>query len=80
MAHTVIQEALDWKASDCPATLSERGGVHQNEEGNNSEVDLPDWDDRVDSLINKPWVERMTVRVAGRIEVSVSSTMRTKGY
>ena len=79
MAHTVIQEALDWKASDGPATLQERG-VYQNEEGSDSEVDLPDWDDRVDSLINKPWVERMARAVAGRIEVSVSSIMRTKWY
>lgn len=80
MAHAVIQEALNWKPSDSPVTLPERGEVCKNEEGINSEIDLPDWDDRVDSLINKPWVEQMTVIVVGRIEVSVSSTMRTGRY
>ena len=81
MAHAVIQEALGWKPSDGAAALPEMGEVLQNEEGNNnSEVDIPDWDDRVNSSINKAWVEWMTVIVVGCIEVSVSSTIRIKEY
>ena len=81
MAHAVIQEALGWKPSDSAAALPEMGEVLQNEEGNNSsELDIPDWDDRVDSLINKAWVERMTVIVVGHIEVSVSSTIQIQEY
>ena len=75
MVHAVIREAVDWKPSESPVTLLERGEVHQNEEGDNSEVDVPDWDERIDSVINKPWVERMTMRVVECIEVSTSTTM-----
>lgn len=77
MVHAVIQEALDWKPNDSTVTLPERGEVHQNKEANNSEVDIPDWDERTDSLSNKPWLERMTMIVAGRIEVRISSRMWT---
>ena len=75
MVHAVIREAVDWKSSESPITLLERGEAHQNEEGENSEVDVPDWDERIDSVINKPWVERMTVRVVECIEVSISTGM-----
>jgi len=33
--------------------------VHQNEEGNNIEVDIPDWDECINTLINKSWVDQM---------------------
>jgi hypothetical protein len=69
----VIQEALCWDLNDSPATLLERGKVDQNEEGHN--IDIPDWDEHVDSLVNKGWVDQMTVIVAGCIEVSISSAM-----
>ena len=71
----MIQEGLEWDPNNGLSTLPERGEVHQNEEGNDVEVDIPDWDERIDNLINKSWVDRMTVIVVGRIEVSISSTM-----
>ena len=40
VVHAVIQKALDWTPSNNPLTLIERGEVHQNEGGNNSEVDV----------------------------------------
>jgi hypothetical protein len=67
----MIQEVLCWDPNDGPATLPERGEVGQNKEGHN--VDIPDWDEHVDSLVNKGWVDWMTVIVAGCIEVSISS-------
>ena len=71
----MIQEGLVWDPNDSRSTLPERGEVHQNEEGNDIEVDIPNWDERVDTLINKSWVDRMTMKVVGRIEVSISSTI-----
>ena len=71
----MIQEVLVWDPNDGHSTLPERGEVHQNEEGNGIEVDIPDWDELIDTLTNKSWVDRMTVIVVGRIEVSISSTM-----
>jgi len=71
MVHAGIQEVLDWKLSDSSFTLLKRGGVHQNKEGYNSEVDIPDWDDHTDSFINKLWVEWMMMIVVGCIYVSI---------
>jgi len=71
----VVQEGLEWDPNDSLSTLPERGEVHQNEEGNNIEVNIPDWDECIDTLINKSWVDWMTLTVVGRIEVSPSSTM-----
>jgi len=73
----VIQEALAWDPNASPVNLPERGEVHQNEEGNNiiEAVDIPDWDEHVNTLINKSWVDQMTVIVVGCIEVSILSTM-----
>ena len=76
----MIQEGLDWDPNAGLVTLPEKGEVCQNEEGCNIEVDIPDWDERLDTLINRSWVDRMTVIVVGRIEVSISSTMLTKRY
>lgn len=54
------------------STLPSRREVHQNDRRDNSEVDVPDWDDRVNSFVYKLWMERLTVIVVGRIEVHIS--------
>ena len=62
---------LEWDPNDGLSALPERGEVRQNEEGNNIDVDIPDWDERIDTLINRSWVDRMTMR----IEVSIAFKM-----
>lgn len=71
----MIQEGLEWDPNDGLSTLPERGEVRQNEEGNNIDVDIPDWDERIDTLINRSWVDWMTLIVVGRIEVSITFKM-----
>ena len=66
---------MEWDPNEGLSTLPERGEVHQNEEGNDVEVDTPDWDERINTLANKRWVDQMTVIVVGHIEVSIPSTM-----
>ena len=61
MAHLVIQEVLGWKPSQGAYSPSRRGDMLEDEEGQDEEIDTPNWDDRVGSVTNKPWVTGMMV-------------------
>ena len=67
--HLVVQEVLGWRPSQGTDRLPRRGYMHENEERKDEEIDGPDWDDRIDSVTNKPWIEKVTGMRVGRIKV-----------
>ena len=69
-AETRLAEGLGWKPSQGADSLPRRGDVHENDEGQDEKIDVPDWDHRVDLVTNKPRIERVTRMMVGRIEVS----------
>ena len=69
MAHLVVQEVLGWKPSQGKDSLPRRGDMHKNDRGQDEQIDARDWDDRVDSVTIKPWIEKVTGMMVERIEV-----------